>query len=103
MRKFTQLQNQAGEHNLAEEWAHFARVEMRHQEIIALLEATAEEERVIMKNVSTARRLTLIPFTGAAKKLADEKHHAEEEFEHVRQRLAEENKVISDNEQNLHS
>jgi hypothetical protein len=103
MSKFSQLQNQAGEHSLAEEWSHFARVEMRHGEIVTLLEATAEEERAIMKNAGSARRLTLIPFSGAAKKLAEEKHHAEEELENVRRRLAEEHKVLSDNEQLRHT
>lgn len=103
MSKFSQLQNQAGEHGLAEEWSHFARVEMRHGEIVSLLEATAEEERSILKNASAARRITLIPFSGASKKLAEEKHHAEEELENVRRRLAEEHKVLSDNEQHRHA
>lgn len=103
MSKFSQLQNQAGEHGLAEEWTHFARVEMRHGEIVSLLEATAEEERTIVKNAASVRRLTLIPFSGAAKKLAEEKHHAEEELENVRRRLAEEYKTLSDNEQSRHS
>lgn len=84
-------------------WSHFAQVELQHRQIVSLLESTVDEERAIVQKAVEAKRRTLIPFAGAAKKLGEERRDAEAKLEHLRLRIAEEHNVIVVNRHHIHT
>lgn len=85
------------------DWVRFAQTEIRHLQVVELLEASlAEAEQMVSEVKSRSIGGTLLPFTSAAKRAAEQRIQATAALAAIHRRIHEERRALEANEHALH-